>query len=126
MALIDMLQHLKSLEPDEFIKDAPDGSPVSLRSVCTMALNGGDQRDVTEKDKLERFFLAQKISLVGKVELTADEIVLLKRLVGAFPHYGPLIVGRVFEILDPASMPKAEEPPKKKPLKAVKNHEAAQ
>ena len=125
MALIDMLQHLKALDPEENIKDG-DGTLITLRSACTMALLGGEQRSLTEKEKVDRYILAQKISLCAKIELTADEIVLLKSAVGK--SFGPLVVGRVFEIVDPPSMPKSDEdaPKKKSPLKSVKHHEAAQ
>jgi hypothetical protein len=78
--------------------------PLTLGKVCEDALIAtlpNDNPDVGEKGR--RFFLALKIH-AGTAELTADEVTLVKKVVGL--AYGPLVVGRAIELLDPAAVPK--------------------
>lgn len=78
--------------------------PLTLGKVCEDALIAtipGDNPDSAEKGR--RFFLAMKIHN-GTQDLTADEISLVRKVVGL--AYGPLVVGRVTELLDPAAVPK--------------------
>lgn len=63
-----------------------------------------DERGLDGEKKLERWKLAMKIHLGGEVDLTTDEIVLVKRLVGKL--YGPSVVGPVWTALE-ADKPKA-------------------
>jgi len=80
----------------------------TLRKACTEALqaNGltGDSPDGEERYK--RFRLAMKIMTSDEPDLTADEIVLVKRLIGL--AFGAVVVGRAYEILDPT--PSAPQP----------------
>lgn len=57
-----------------------------------------DEKNITGKDKLERFLLAKRIKETSeKVMLNAEEIVLIKSLVAK--GYGPNVLGRVYEAL---------------------------
>lgn len=57
-----------------------------------------DERQLEGEKKLERWKLAMKIHLGGEIDLTAEEIVLVKRLVGKL--YGPSVVGPVWTALE--------------------------
>jgi hypothetical protein len=51
-------------------------------------------------EKVRRYRLARKLFNASKVELTPEDVVLLKSLIGQI--YGPLVVGQVWDLLDPA------------------------
>lgn len=77
--------------------------PLMLGRVLADALIAqipGDQPTPTEKN--QRFWIAMKVH-EGK-QLNVDEVAIAKKVVGL--AYGPLVVGRVNELLDPASVPK--------------------
>ena len=81
-----------------------DKNPLTLGKVCSDALIAqlpGDAPTVDEKG--ERFRLALKVINRPQEALTANEVVLIKKVVGI--AYGSLVVGRVIELLDPASVP---------------------
>jgi len=73
----------------------------TLRKACTEALQAlnltGDAPDGEERFK--RYQLALKVMSEPEPDLTADEIVKLKRLIGL--AFGAIVVGRAYEILDP-------------------------
>jgi hypothetical protein len=54
------------------------------------------------QEKVKRWALALRVHAAKDIELTADDVTLIKNLVAK--AYGPLIVGQVWEILDPASV----------------------
>lgn len=79
---------------------AADKSPLLLKQVCTIALTGnlpGDDR-VGGEEKFNRYKLAMKIHDGGEVELTPEEAAKIKHVIGL--AYGPVIVGRAFEVLN--------------------------
>lgn len=82
-----------------------DKSPaLTLGKVCEDALIANIPGDTpNEAEKARRFWLALKVH-AGDKELSADEVSLVKKVVGL--AYGPLVVGRVIELLDPAAVPK--------------------
>lgn len=53
-------------------------------------------------DKVKRWSLAMRVHSAQQVELTADDIKLVKDFVAK--AFGPLVVGQVWAILDPASV----------------------
>lgn len=65
-----------------------------------------DERNLDGSEKLKRWQLAMRIHLGGDVDLSADEITLVKKLVGKL--YGPSVVGPVWTALE-AEKPKAVE-----------------
>ncbi len=82
--------------------------PFTLRKACTNVLVMGERdaqgrpKEMTGKQKVERYELAKKIhNSTGLVDLQAEEITLLKELIGRI--YPPITVGQSFEILDPHS-----------------------
>jgi len=67
-----------------------------------------DEKFLSGEEKMKRYFLAEKIWKVqGEIDLSAEEITLLKRLVAA--AYNILIVGRVYELIDPIEQEKNKQ-----------------
>ena len=80
-------------------KSAEDKSPITLGEILTMAcVNANPQTHNTGEGKYEIYQLLQKVSKDGKVDLDAEEIVLLKSLVGF--SYGVVVVGSVYDLLE--------------------------
>jgi hypothetical protein len=87
---------------------AEDGKYLLLTHVALNALLATyeDERSLTGKEKADRMQLALKINKRPKeVDITAEQLAKLKELIGK--AYGPLIVGRAYEILE--MEPKAVE-----------------
>ena len=83
--------------------------PFTLRTACVNVLtmrevdDRGKAKEITGKDKVKRYELAKRIYHAKElVDLQAEEISLLKELVGRI--YPPITVGQAFEILDPHSV----------------------
>lgn len=74
--------------------------PLTLGSACVDALLGAyqDEAALPGEEKYRRFQLATKLSSSDEVDLTAEEIAQLKKLVGK--AWSPLVVGRVYELLE--------------------------
>lgn len=91
---------LKDLQNKAMIDEK--GNPFSLRDAVTNALllSFTDEPNLQGADKIRRFQLATKIQGAKSIDLLAEEIALAKACVGK--AYGPLVVGRAYELLDPA------------------------
>jgi hypothetical protein len=76
------------------------GEAFTLRDALISALMASYEveKDLPGKDKLERYNLALRVKRDEEINLTSEEIVLLKRLVGM--AYGVLVVGQVYEELE--------------------------
>lgn len=74
--------------------------PVTLSKICCEALMGNKpNEEISGDEKLSRYILAMKIRQAkGLCEVTADEIVKIKKLVGEFMK--TLVVGAAFELLE--------------------------
>ncbi len=90
-----------------------DGKPVknseievTLGAAATHALLTPfpDEQNLSGEEKVKRFLLATKVREAKDVKLTIDELNMIKKLVGK--AYAPLLVGRIWEIIDPASVEK--------------------
>lgn len=72
--------------------------PVILSGICINALlSVNQQANVSGEEKLKRYQLAIKVKN-GKGEVSAEEISLIKKLVGEV--FSPLVVGQVWEMLE--------------------------
>lgn len=97
---IDFSKQLVNLNGD-VVKDEATDKPISLSKVCVEALLANDQREVIDgTEKLKRYELAKAIHEGKKDSLSAEEVVLLKELVGKY--YTTMIVGQVIPMLDSA------------------------
>lgn len=89
---------------------------LTLREVCINSLLISRQGDTADgKEKFARFELAKKISDGDTVELVAEEIAKIKKLIGLL-YLNALVVGRAFEMLEgkATEKPARKEPKKKK------------
>lgn len=94
-----------------YLEDKP---PLTLTTVVLNALLNSfeDEKALTGKEKADRMQLALKINKrPAEVDLTAEQLAKIKELVGKM--YGPLIVGRAYEMLEmePKAVPDAAAPP---------------
>ena len=95
----------------EVLKDL-DGKPIkhesgelTLGEAATIALLAPYQDEQAKGDtKAKRFLLAIKVRQATDVKLTAEEVKEIKDVVAK--AFAPLVVGRVWEIIDPAAMEK--------------------
>lgn len=98
LAPVDFHAKILNVDGTEVQVSAVDKSPLTLGKMSEDALIAnnlpGDNPALTEKG--DRFRLALKIH-AGKEQMTADEVVLLKKVIGL--AYGPLPVGRALELL---------------------------
>lgn len=80
------------------IKEA--GKTLTVQSIIISALAGNwqDEQGVTGDDKFNRFMLAMKVNEDPEQDLTPEDIVLIKKLVGK--NWGPLVVGPVYKVLN--------------------------
>ncbi|MFA5406994.1 MAG: hypothetical protein WC307_06580 [Candidatus Nanoarchaeia archaeon] len=72
---------------------------VTLKSISrTALLNMAPDEKLKPEDKVKRYDLAMKIYLGTKVDLTIEEIAMLKPIIGN--SFGPLVVGRAYSMLE--------------------------
>jgi hypothetical protein len=79
--------------------------PLTLGEAVATALlaNYADEQNLSGEEKVKRFLLAVKVHNATELGLTSDEITLIKKLVAK--AFAPLVVGRIWAILDPPSIP---------------------
>lgn len=79
---------------------AKDGeSNLLLSEVCCVSLLSEFPAEHTEGgEKHRRYLLWRRLSAGGTQEVTAEEVSLLKRLIGL--GWGPLVVGQAWEMLE--------------------------
>lgn len=94
---VDFSAPILSLKGEE-LKER-DGSVITLASVASNALMASyeDEKNLKGDEKAKRFKLAMLVVDGGEVELTVEQVADLKKLIGK--GYGPLVVGRAFELL---------------------------
>lgn len=81
---------------------------ITLGSVCSNALLAlhPDEQTLPGEVKVRRFQLAVKIYNGGEQDVSVEELSILKTMVGK--HYLPIVVGRVYEIIEGAKVPASE------------------
>ncbi len=100
---VDFKTPIRAIDGTTIPVSETDKTPITLGKVLVDAMVATvPGENVPTEEKSRRFFLALKIH-EGKRDLTAEEVALAKKVVGSI--YGPLVVGRVTELLDPASVP---------------------
>lgn len=94
-------KELKDFEGTTIDSTPTDSTPVTAGKIATNALLATfqDEPQLSGEDKLLRWELAVKIkNTPDPIELTAEEISLIKKLVGK--AYSPMIVGQTWKILE--------------------------
>ena len=72
--------------------------PVRMKNVLVAALLAPGAESSTGEEKARRYKLALAASSGGEIDYSPEDLVLIKRVVGAV--YGPLVVGQVYEWAD--------------------------
>ena len=74
--------------------------PMTVRLAATRSLTAiyRDEQNLPGDEKVTRFHLALKVTDEDEPDLKAEDIVLIKMVVGKM--YGPVVVGRMWGILD--------------------------
>jgi len=83
------------------LKDVTTGKERDCRlsTVCVNALLGENPHNrISGEEKLKRYILATKIYKAGVQEVSAEEVSLMKQLIGEF--YPPLITGQSMMMLE--------------------------
>lgn len=94
--IIDFSTTIKNLDGKEI--EVKDKGVVTLASISCDALLFAEEKEAGE-EKYKKFKLAEKIySNPESVNLAIEEAALIKKIIPNF--YGPLVVGRVWEILE--------------------------
>lgn len=95
---IDFSTIIKNLD-DTPIQE--EGKSITLSIVVCNALLASypDEQGLSGEEKVKRFRLAEIASKGNSNNLSVENIALIKRLVAK--AFGPLVVGRVYSILDP-------------------------
>lgn len=77
------------------------GNPATLGTLAVGALMAqfSSEGELPAAEKVSRFVLAAAIANGGVIDLKVEDITLIKKLIGK--AFGPLAVGRAYEILDP-------------------------
>lgn len=80
-------------------KDDKEKAITFASTSLTALLSVNPESRVTAEEKARRYTVAMKINRdPSKVDLTAEEIILVKKAVGEF--HGPLVVGQTYEMLE--------------------------
>ena len=108
---IDVTEQLKKLDGSPMITGSQvcpkcggvvgEEKPMTLCLAATRALSVtfSDEQNLAPEKKVERFHLALRLLKENSPDLTAEEIVTIKNVVGKM--FGNVIVGRAWAILDP-------------------------
>lgn len=97
----NMSQDLIGFNGESIKTSEKDDSPVTLGASLAMAcVNANPQKHQDGDAKLKIYRILQKVGTkdAGEVELSAEEITLLKTLIGDM--YGVVVVGAVYDMLE--------------------------
>ena len=94
----ELIERVKTKELDD--KDQPKfkETPVTLGKICANALMTSPKQPDTGEVKCEKGALAMKLWPLDEVELSIDELKLLKDQIGI--AYGPLVVVQAWSLLE--------------------------
>lgn len=99
MARINLDKPILNLKGTEPLKRDKDEVVTAQMVVSESLVLHDPQEKVEAADKAKRFLLAMRVLKEPEPELKVDDIVLIKKVVGLY--HGPLIVGQVFDMLEP-------------------------
>ena len=89
---------LKDEKGNLIVKQLETKNPLTLKDVIIQALLDAPYTENTEEIKTLRYTIAKKVKESNEeIELTLDELVLIKKLIGIM--FTPIIVGQVNEFL---------------------------
>ena len=109
--LVDFDQMFKNMDGKVMKQNPGSGDDADLNGVCVEALLNFDPRSDTDgKKKADRYDLALRIKKGGRVRVEAEEVALMKELVGKV--FGPLVVGQAYKFLENDDEDKTDKPSK--------------
>jgi len=95
ITLTTVIKQIDGVKP---LLNQDNGMSLTLRDVCSIALLAPDQKDEA-KQKFSDYEIFKKVRDAKKeVELTAEEIVRIKKKIGIV--YAALILGQAYELLE--------------------------
>lgn len=95
---IDFSQPLLTLDGKPFEKEK--GVTASLGDMCVTALlSENPQEPSSAEDKLKRWELSKILHNAAEIEVTAEEIVLIKKLAGK--AFAPPLMGAIYDLIEP-------------------------
>ena len=103
--MIDLTTKISTLDgkPVPFSDGSPEAAvDATIGAACIVALLNDLTGSPSPEEKARRFILAQRMVGAQKIELAAEDVTRIKHVVGNI--YSALIVGRVWEAIDPASL----------------------
>lgn len=79
-------------------------------AVSALLLLRQDESNISGEDKFKRYKLAERLTSGGVIDVSVEELALLKKLIGAM--YQPIVVGAAFDLLerDPLAAAQPDEP----------------
>lgn len=82
----------------------------TLREVCVGALLAvyADEQALAGEEKFRRYKLAERVSPGGVQEVSAEEVALLKKLIGK--NWPPAVLGPAYEALEQDAVELVDEP----------------
>jgi len=97
---VDFSEVLKALDGNDICISPDSNVSATLKEVSVIALMSSyeDERNLPGEQKFERWRLANKIHGGDVVELSIEEVALLKKLIGK--AWGPLVVGQAWTLLE--------------------------
>lgn len=105
--MIDFSKALKNLDGTDIVEAVieaglPKQVTITLGRAAANALIQGypEEANLPGADKVKRFELAMKVTGAAKLQLVAEDVVLIKERIAK--GYGPLVVGRAWQLLDAA------------------------
>lgn len=116
---VDFSQKFTQMDGHPFADEVKNPEASTLRSFAVTALTAAfpDEQNLSTDEKLSRYVLAKRIrDSKGDLPLTVEETALLKMVLGKALQ-APMFLGQAFEMLDPASVRKAEGTPISAPKK---------
>lgn len=94
---VDFSQELKSLDGKPFEKEP--GVNANLGDMCVTALlTEVPKEPATPEDKLKRWELAKRLYEQKEVEVTAEDIALIKKMAGKV--FLPALMGTLYDVLE--------------------------
>lgn len=87
----------QKLTKDGSITTIP-AQPFTIKMALQNVLLEQTKDDIGIQEKIKRYELALQINKSEVLDIKVEDVALLKKLVGE--RYNPLIVGRIFEVLD--------------------------
>lgn len=95
---VNLNQEIKNLEGETIV--AQDKTPLTLKFVITNSLliTHPQEKDLDGNTKMKRYNLAHKIHKANEIDLSSEEIVEIKTMIGKV--YNTLVYGYVNDILE--------------------------